>query len=334
MAYFGGKSRIAHTVWDRFGNTSNYVEPFAGSLAVLLGRPQPFVGTETVNDKDAFIPNFWRAVVAAPDEVAFHADWPVSECDMHARHAWLVGQREDITRKLEGDPEWYDAKVAGWWVWGLCCWIGGEWCSGNGPWQVVEAEDGSRQLVHLRNAGQGVKRNRVHLRGMGVNRQLVHLGNAGQDGGRTWLLEWMNALANRLRYVRVCCGDWTRVCGPTPTTKQGLTAVFLDPPYADTAKRYESLYSIDSTSVAHAVREWALDHGDDPMMRICLAGYEGEHVMPATWECVKWKTRGGYGSQSRVHDNPNARKERLWFSPHCLSSSAERRSMPLFANML
>jgi site-specific DNA-adenine methylase len=37
--WFGGKSRAAHLVWERFGNVPNYVEPFAGSLAVLLSRP-------------------------------------------------------------------------------------------------------------------------------------------------------------------------------------------------------------------------------------------------------------------------------------------------------
>lgn len=47
--------------------------------------------------------------------------------------------------------------------------------------------------------------------------------------------EWMRALACRLRLTRVCSGDWSRVCGPTVAIKQGLTAVFLDPPYADTA---------------------------------------------------------------------------------------------------
>jgi hypothetical protein len=39
--YFGGKSRAAHLVWAAFGDVPNYVEPFAGSLAVLLGRPTP-----------------------------------------------------------------------------------------------------------------------------------------------------------------------------------------------------------------------------------------------------------------------------------------------------
>jgi hypothetical protein len=158
----------------------------------------------------------------------------------------------------------------------------------------VVAEDGSRQLVHLGDAGRGVNRKRVHL------------------------TEYFAALADRLRNVRVCCGNWTRICGTAPTVNQGLTAVFLDPPYADTAGRDERIYREESLSVAHDVREWAIQWGDDPRMRIALCGYEGEHAMPESWECMSWKANGGYGSQSNQHDNPNARKERIWFSPHCL----------------
>lgn len=59
--WFGGKARVSDLVWSRFGDVANYVEPFAGSLAVLLGRPHaPRV--ETVNDKFCFIANFWRAL--------------------------------------------------------------------------------------------------------------------------------------------------------------------------------------------------------------------------------------------------------------------------------
>ena len=36
--WFGGKSRAAHLIWPRFGKVGNYVEPFAGSLSVLLAR--------------------------------------------------------------------------------------------------------------------------------------------------------------------------------------------------------------------------------------------------------------------------------------------------------
>jgi len=353
--YFGGKSAVADKVWPRFGAVRNYVEPFFGSGAMLLGRPQPFEGTETVNDIDGLIANFWRAVAVDPEGVANHADWPVNENDLHARHAWLVGRKDSLQTTLEGDPEYYDAKVAGWWCWGMCCWIGSGFCSGNGPWSVQEI-DGVRQLVHLGDAGMGVNRQRVHLgdagRGDepqacgisrkrplitndsvgiagGVNRKMPHMNNHGSPGrGITGANEgvyaWMQALADRLSRVRVCCGDWSRVCGPTPTVKQGLTAVFLDPPYADTAKRQGDLYRCDCLKVAHDVREWCLERGDDKRIRICLAGYEGEHDMPGSWECVEWKARGGFGSQAADGENENAKKERLWFSPHCLKPDNER----------
>ena len=174
--YFGGKSRVARIVWKRFGNVQNYIEPFFGSGAVFLNRPLPFDGTETVNDADGLICNFWRALKADPDAVANYADWPVNENDLHARHSWLVGQKDTLQSRLEGDAEHHDTKAAGWWAWGMACWIGGGFCSGDGPWQIVEADDGTRQLVHLGDAGQGVNRQRVHLgdAGRGVNRKLVH----------------------------------------------------------------------------------------------------------------------------------------------------------------
>ena len=105
------------------------------------------------------------------------------------------------------------------------------------------------------------------------------------------------------------------------TWRHGLTGVLLDPPYADTADRDASLYREDSLSVAHDVREWAIENGDNPMMRIALCGYEGEHDMPASWECVAWKAKGGYGSQRADGANDNAKRERIWFSPHCLGAT-------------
>jgi hypothetical protein len=131
--------------------------------------------------------------------------------------------------------------------------------------------------------------------------------------------EYLWRLAERLRGVRVCCGDWQRVCGPSVTVKHGLTGVFLDPPY-DQAERAE-LYTVE-TDVSAQVRAWALEHGDDPLLRIALCGYDGEHAMPDTWSCVAWKARGGYGSQGNGRGRANASRERIWFSPHCLSPDA------------
>ena len=384
--YAGGKSSVAAVIWERLGDTANYVEAFAGSLAVLLARPDAhrwWERTETVNDLDGMVSNFWRAVQADPDAVARWADWPVSEPDLHARHLWLVARKPELQARLMGNPDYYDAKIAGWWLWGICQWIGSGWCSGQGPWRQVDGElvhirdaatdgvwkqrphlgsDGmgvNRKLPHLGSDGRGIKRQRPHLGddGMGVNRQLPHLGDdgmgvnrklphLGSDGrgvnrklphlgsdGRGQCEVWsehlrhmMGDLSDRLRRVRVCCGDWSRVCGPTPTVKLGLTGVFLDPPYALDG-RASDLYSVEMDTT-DAVREWAIERGRDPLMRVVLAGYDGEHVMPADWECVAWKARGGYGSQGDEdgRGRANSERERLWFSPHCIRPDAPRQA--------
>ena len=211
--YFGGKSKIATAVWQRFGHVANYVEPFLGSGAVLLANPYWPDMLETVNDADGLLCNFWRAIQHDPEQVAYYADWPVNENDLHARHYWLVQRRDSLQAKLEGDPDFYDAKAAGWWVWGICCWIGRGWCSGRGPWQAVNGE-----MVKVGNGAKGVPRTRPHLgnKGRGVNRTLPHLGDKGQGvhrvlsnrrvdvcaERRAWLLEYFQKLADRFRNVR------------------------------------------------------------------------------------------------------------------------------------
>ena len=59
--YFGGKSGACGKVWAAFGEVDNYVEPFCGSAAMLLGAPDG-KRVETINDLDGFVSNFWRAL--------------------------------------------------------------------------------------------------------------------------------------------------------------------------------------------------------------------------------------------------------------------------------
>ncbi len=312
--WFGGKSICAPLAWDLMGEVPNYVEPFAGSLAILLGRPHR-AGIETVNDKDCFLANFWRSVSFAAEETARWADWPVNEADKHARHLWLVNETAEFRQRMRSDPEFYDPKIAGWWVWGLCTWIGGGWCAEGKP---------SAQLPHLGDAGRGVHR---------PSQQLPHLGSAGMGVHRassTDLYGYFAALQARLRRVRVCCGDFERVLGPTPTVKQGLTGVVLDPPYSLEAGRDMGLYAEECGEVAHRAREWAIANGDNPKLRILLFGYEGEHEMPDGWTKYEWKARGGYGSRANGTGRANANRERIWASPHCLRQEAD---MPLFAGV-
>jgi site-specific DNA-adenine methylase len=394
--WFGGKSRVAHLVWERFGDVPNYVEPFAGSLAVLLGRPTE-ARIETVNDLDCYLANFWRALQADPEELARWADWPVNEADLHARHRWLVGRAEFRARMRE-DPSFYDVQIAGWWVWGIAQWIGGGWCT-NPEWQgraggwsaprgvhrdldEQRPDLGTGNGVHKRGSWRGradgtPKQSRPELKkgGNGVHRisltsevprqPRVTLGKGGHgvhrttydqipdisgsrgaagrgvhasaldqkmpkaDRGtasrlqipRSGLLCWFEDLAARLRRVRVCCGDWHRILGPSPTFHIGTTGVFLDPPYSAGADRDPAIYGQEDLDVAHQVREWALANGDNPKLRIALCGYEGEHDMPAAWSKLAWTSQGGYGAQARARGRANRDRERIWFSPHCLAGT-------------
>jgi hypothetical protein len=402
--WFGGKRRVGDVVWTAFGrDCPNYIEPFAGSLAVLLARPGGAGKIETVNDRDRYLANFWRAVTADPEAVARWADSPVNEADLHARHKWLVNQGE-FRERMHTEPDFYDVKIAGWWVWGLCCWIGGGWCVEpenkkhprlDGIGKGVHSEAGHRKRPELgRNKGVNQDRRRPKMSGdsigMGVHAerqgvhclsrkipdlsvgtgttysgrgvhippanmptfayspgrrpsigfegQGVHLPSLGNDRGLNGVsavpcLEWFLALQERLRRVRVACGDWKRVLGDSVLGKgknvggRRPCAVFLDPPYSHEF-RDPYLYSEDDGAISALVRVWAIEHGDDPDLRIALCGYVGEHEMPANWTAYAWKGARGYAGSS----NDNRDKERIWFSPHCLPLEAQRTLFSEAAN--
>jgi hypothetical protein len=314
--WFGGKSRVADVVWRAFGDVPNYVEPFAGSLAVLLARPGGPAKVETVNDLDCYLANFWRALAHDPEGVAAACDWPVNEADLSARHQWLVDQA-GFRERMKTEPDFYDVKIAGWWVWGLCAWIGSGWCSEK-KFRDGDAGLGvNRKLPHLGDAGRGVNRKLPHLgdAGRGVNRKLPHLGDGGAD-----LFGYLSSLSDRLRRVRVACGDWRRVLGDSVTWRHGTTAILLDPPYTDGAIDYST-----GSRISADVSSWAREHGDDKRLRIALCGYEGEHDLPG-WTCHAWKAAGGMGGQRRKDGtvNQNSHRERVWFSPHCVPIESQQ----------
>lgn len=126
--WFGGKRREAERIWAALGaEVPNFIEPFAGSLATLLGRPGGAGKIETVNDIDRYLANFWRAIKTDPWSVAAWCDDPINEADLHARHYWLINQVE-FRERMHQDPDFFDPKIAGWWAWGINAWIGAGWC--------------------------------------------------------------------------------------------------------------------------------------------------------------------------------------------------------------
>lgn len=347
--YFGSKRPIAATIWEALGDPPNYVEAFAGSLATLLARPSPGK-VETVNDASGLVTNFWRAVQSDPKNVARHADQPVHEIDLHAWHALLVREAEGLRETLGRDAHFYDVELAGRWAWGASAWLGSGWCDGTTPRRRPELSGGSGRARNghgVHGTAVSLHKSRPHLsnNGVGVHATtLPHLSGGGEEGvgygrgvhqraGRQsdGLIAWMLALADRLRFVRVCCGDFSRVLTPAVTTSHGLTGVLLDPPY-DRARRASRIYEVEDScdtkqaeTVAQRAAMWAREHGDSPLLRIVLCGLEGEHDMPG-WTEVAWKTGGGYGNQAEDgRGRKNAERERLWLSPHCLRPNMLRQ---------
>ena len=123
----------------------------------------------------------------------------------------------------------------------------------------------------------------------------------------------MQALSDRMRRVRVACGDWERVVSSSVTDRHGLTAVFLDPPYAAGAMEY-SAGGNDDESITRAVQAWAIENGGNEQLRIALCGYDPLPLaMPSGWVALRWTARKGY----QAAGNEDRRREIVWFSPHC-----------------
>ena len=350
--WFGGKAKAAHLVWRLIGDVPHYVEPFYGSGAVLLNRPHPAnrpYYSETVNDLDGLVVNFWRAVQWYPEDVAHAASWPVSEADKSARQIALLRWRDGALDRLAGDACWCDPLMAGWWAWAVSVQIGA--FEGKSGWTADPSTGKIYSQPRGRTREPGVVRARTHLtgNGQGVNQpgtrvpgvldvptaehgrsrlDTVDWGAAYHDLTMPELIRWLRHLAARLRHVRILNGDWSRLvttgAAHTLPVRQGHgpCGVFLDPPYADTAGRDNSVYACEDLQVAHDVHAWCLANGDNPLFRIVLAGFEGEHgsaLVDAGWTEHEWFT-GGFltGGMGNVGKKHQMHRDRLWASPHCL----------------
>lgn len=99
FAYYGSKNSIADQIVDLMPPHRGYVEPFAGSLAVLrVKQPSPF---ECVNDLDGDLMTFWRVLRDRLPELERHcaltphsraeytASWPIP-ADDDLERAWRV----------------------------------------------------------------------------------------------------------------------------------------------------------------------------------------------------------------------------------------------------
>lgn len=351
--YFGGKGRAAKQVWERLGPVYTYIEPFAGTLAVLRRCPYGPRPREIANDKDGLLTNAWRSIMYEPEATAYHADWPTNHIDLIARKSQLLRACRTLERELKNDPHFCVPEYGGWWLWAISNSIDMSVAPANkevaqalerGEFAGERLASQSRPYTAGRNPlGVSVQRlaqvsktapritseRRPDIKdckgGRGVTAQRMS-GNAQK---RESLHLWFNSLSERLQCVYFLAGDWLQavasntVMGITPSDPDRITGIFFDPPYAEGVDARKELYKEEGFDIAGAVQEWAIANGDNPQLRICIAGYEGDYAdYPAGWTSAYWKRGAGMetSGESTLH---HRRQEALWFSPHCLTEEKQ-----------
>lgn len=286
-SYFGGKRSVSNIIWSGLGNIENYIEPFFGSLSILLNNPQPSK-VETVNDLDCFLVNFWRSLQFDIDNIIKYAKFPVSEVELHSRHQWLLSEEvSDILKKILNDPNFFDAKIAGYWIYGQCASIGNNWLNSKGL----------KALPLLSSAGGG-----IHGLKFDFERDF-------------------KILQDRIKRVRITCGDWSRILTPSilqdnkGLSKNGVTGIVLDPPYSLSSR--SKVYKEDS-DIYSQVCEWAINQEYNDKLRIVVCGYDGDFDFPDTWNEFHWQSNGGLASLGNANGRKNTKRETIYFSPSCL----------------
>lgn len=285
--YFGGKSKAVPLVWERFGKVDHYIEPFCGSMAMLLGCPDDIrAKRETVNDADCWLINAWRALKYDPEGVADALNEPLFELNVHAYARQCRDDREAYRERFRDETEYHDVVRAARWLSGMSASIGDAFAE--------------CKKALLRGGGA-----------CGVHK-LVWRGKHA---------DCLAVIRDRLRNVQIASGDWSRVLGSVhlfQNTK--CTAVFLDPPYISGKT---SDYAGGDESCVPDVIAWCREYGDDPRLRICLAGHDGDYALEG-WQFVQWSRHGGYANTGGESEARSLKeREGLWFSPHCLEPAQQ-----------
>jgi len=277
--YFGGKRSAANIVWSVLGDPECYIEPFAGSLAVLLARPEDFKGgTEIVVDLDGLLVNFWRCIATDWHTMDPYLVGPVAEVDITAKHLALLEARPWLTDKMTTDTAFFDPKLAAWWWQGISSWLGSGW--GHRP---------ARQRPH-------------------IDRSLKGIWATGMTDDK---ISWV---ASRIANAIILSGNWDTAWTRSATAaiirryeKGRGVGVFLDPPY--TGDRQKGLYAEDAP-LRDQILQWCHEQETRPWCRVALAGYDDEYpeLSPEVWQRMFWKAPNGYAGSG----NERRRREILY----------------------
>ena len=140
----------------------------------------------------------------------------------------------------------------------------------------------------------------------------LHRGNHGKGiKGYDFNRAWFDSICDRISRIQILCGDWTRCITASALVTSVFPAigVFLDPPYGVGNVHYDD----NSGTAAKDVWEWAIENGNNPRLRIVVAGYDDGRELPKGWTVIGYSGWSGYQNK----ENENRSRECFWCSPHC-----------------
>ena len=313
ITYFGNKRKIAPLIWKHIGDVDKFIDCFGGSMSVLLARPHRLTlqHHEVVNDLDGRLVNFYRAMKYDPIGLAKGARNVMrASVEAWARAAELKQASDDLVSKLSGSSQYYDLELAISYVFVNSVQIGKSYVMGA---YGIDSEKKFTKL-YVGNDSRGVSRSRINVR------HSVYMNMTEESH-----IKYYQWLSDRLKRVVILCGEWdsplssfTAIAGKGKRDGDWSTGIILDPPYAGDNHDIK-LYESHNLSVSPAVREKAIELGEDKRLKIALCGYIEEHDkgIPANWHRVSWSADVGYASQKKDKSNNNRQKEMIWFSPGC-----------------
>ena len=296
FAWFGGKRKALDAVWSFLGDCHSYSDPFGGSCVVPLNAP-PSVRRVVVGDVNGHIVNAWRAMAYDPDAVADALDQPVFHLDLRARAGVLRRSAEGLATMLGEDPDFYDARLAGWWIWAI---------------------------RHSFDRGESLTPHDT--------RDMIPRSPHGPRPSRADLRAEIRAIHDRVRHWYVLARPWATVVGSATllglTQMSGPCGLLLDPPYDGVSRLRHKVYASDGHDVAGDVRRWlttpdpisGIAPWDHPRLRIVYCGYDGDFAdseLPNARK-VEWARTGKIFARGQTPGDKATRSETLWASPACV----------------
>ena len=231
---------------------------------------------------------------------------PNSQVLYWQRICYIVKYKESLLENIIKDDEYYNVKLAAYWLYYKSCEIG-----------CVELDKINVDRIYesVSSNGIAVARNQL-ISNTGIHstyNKKIYITKYKLDR----LIQWFTDIETILQNVKIVCADWKRLFNDNTHWQDDSgrkpIGIFFDPPYSADRR---SVYRLDSYSVAKEVNEFCLKNANKKTYRIVIAGYEGEHnnLESHGYTKYKWQAHGGY---SNLGDNQNKYKERLWASKAC-----------------